>query len=325
MKTGICYSCLQESTNSFCYSCSQSLFDGRKVSHRLAFTLPEFTDLKLKAAHRISISGVQLKHSLTLKKNKLILTESGGQYILKPVPHGSFLHLNEVPANEHLTMRLAKQVFSINTAANTFVYFADGNPAYLTRRFDISAEGKKLTVEDFAQISQKTEETDGAEYKYQLSYEEIALLIRRHVSAAELELEKLFTLVLFNYIFSNGDAHLKNFSLYRNTEYGDYLLTPAYDLVCTRIHSTYESDMALSLFADNFESEGYKAGSKYTTEDFIEFGKRLKITETKISQIISNFIRNQNKVPAFVEKSFLSPALKKEYLNHFEDKMSRIR
>lgn len=41
--------------------------------------------------------------------------------------------------------------------------------------------------------------------------------------------------VVFNYLFGNGDAHLKNFSL-QATSGGDYVLTPAYDLLHTSIH-----------------------------------------------------------------------------------------
>ncbi len=324
MKKNICHSCLKECKDSFCYTCSKLLFAGRKVSHLLEFTLPEFTDLKLREGNRISISGAQLKHSLKLDKNKLRLIQSGGEYILKPVPRGVFMHLDQLPANEHLTMQIAKQVFGISTAPNAYIYFADKKPAYITRRFDISPSGGRFVVEDFAQIAQKTEESDGQDYKYNYSYEEIGALIAKYAAASGIESEKFFRLVIFNYVISNGDAHLKNFSMYRNNEYGDYLLTPAYDLVCTRIHSPYESDMALELFADGYESEGYKAGSKYLTEDFMEFGERLGIKNTTIEIIINEFVQSEAKVRHLVENSFLSSELRKEYLKHYKDKMQRI-
>jgi serine/threonine-protein kinase HipA len=46
---------------------------------------------------------------------------------------------------------------------------------------------------------------------------------------------KFFRLVMFNFLFSNGDAHLKNFSILE-TKDGDFRLAPAYDLLDTRIH-----------------------------------------------------------------------------------------
>ena len=324
MTKNVCHSCLKECDESFCYSCRKSLFDGRKVNHVLEFTLPEFTDMKLREGNRISISGVQLKHSLKLEKNKLRMTESGGQYILKPIPHGVFKHLDQLPANEHLTMQIARQVFGITVAPNAFVYFADKKPAYLTRRFDISPSGVRYIVEDFAQIAQKTPESDGQDYKYNFSYEEIGELVKKHVSVSDLELEKFFMIVLFNYIISNGDAHLKNFSLFRNNEYGDYLFTPAYDLVCTKIHSPYESDMALEFFKDGFESENYKHSSKYTTSDFIEFGKRLRIKTARVEQMLGEVKQKQPHVSELVSRSFLSPPLRKEYLEIFKNKVERI-
>jgi serine/threonine-protein kinase HipA len=324
MSGGVCFSCLKDCDTTYCYSCRKVLFNGRKVKNTLGFSLPEFTDLKLRASARISISGVQIKHSLILEKNKLKLTEYGGEYILKPVPHGTFLFLDQVPANEHLTMQIAKQIFGIDTAPNSLIYFSDGSPAYITKRFDISPSGEKYSVEDFAQIAKKSEETDGIDYKYKYSYESMAGLIRKYIAASAVELEKFFKLVVFNYIISNGDAHLKNFSLFRNTEYGDYLLTPAYDLLCTRIHSPYEPDMALDLFKDNYESENYKHSSKYTRADFIEFGSRLGIRIERINMILDDYARNDSRVEELVVKSFLSPMIQIEYMKHFRDKCKRI-
>lgn len=321
----VCHSCLKECDDSFCYSCRKILFDGRKVSHILEFTMPEFTDMKLKDSSRLSISGMQLKHSLKLEKNKLRLTASSGQYILKPVPNGVFKHLDQLPANEHLTMQIAKQVFDIDVAPNAFVYFKDEQPAYVTRRFDIAEAGKRYVVEDFAQIAQKTAETDGENYKYNFSYEQIGELVKKSVAVSDLELEKYFKIVLFNYLVSNGDAHLKNFSLYRNYEFGDYLFTPAYDLVCTKIHSPYESDLALELFKDGYESENYKHSSKYTTEDFLEFGNRLGITSRKVEQILAEYNLKLKLVRDLVSHSFLSQPFQKMYLELFQNKCERIK
>jgi len=75
----------------------------------------------------------------------------------------------------------------------------------------------------------------GVNFKYEYSYEELGLLIQTFVSAWRVEIEKYFSLVVFNFLFSNGDAHLKNFSLLESSK-GDYFLSPAYDLINTRLH-----------------------------------------------------------------------------------------
>ena len=35
-----------------------------------------------------------------------------------------------MPANEHLTMQIARQVYGIETAENALIFFNDGTPAY---------------------------------------------------------------------------------------------------------------------------------------------------------------------------------------------------
>src|SRR6218665_1757735 len=76
-------------------------------------------------------------------------------------------------------------------------------------------------------LAGKTKDIFGENYKYEFSYEELGLLIQKNVPAWKAEIEKYFSLTLFNFLFSNGDAHLKNFSLLE-TSAGDYVLSPAY-------------------------------------------------------------------------------------------------
>jgi serine/threonine-protein kinase HipA len=56
-------------------------------------------------------------------------------------------------------MQIAKQVYGINTAENAMIFFKDGTPAYITRRFDVKKEGEKWGKEDFASLSGKTKES----------------------------------------------------------------------------------------------------------------------------------------------------------------------
>ena len=63
----------------------------------------------------------------------------------------------------------------------------------------------------------KTTENAGPDFKYEYSYEELAELVLQYIPAHMVEIEKLFELIVFNYLFSNGDAHLKNFSVLEAT------------------------------------------------------------------------------------------------------------
>lgn len=86
---------------------------------------------------------------------------------------------------------------------------------------------------DFAQIANLTEESADQNYKYNYSYEEIVEQMRKHISEYQIEIEKYFSLIVFNYLVGDGDSHLKNIFIIRNEKYGDCTLTPAYDLANT--------------------------------------------------------------------------------------------
>lgn len=321
---GVCHSCLRASGQSFCRSCRKLLFRGRSISHVLDFTRADFSHQKTNSGGRLSISGVQIKHLLTLSKSRLLLSDSGGEYILKPSGAGAFLFPDALAANEHLTMQIASQVFGVAAAPCAYMQMSDGTPVYITKRFDRTEGGAPLPAEDFAQLAGKSAEREGINYKYNSSYEELGGLIKKYVSASELELEKLFRLVLFNYLLSNGDAHLKNFTLLRNEEFGDYLLSPAYDLVCTRLHLPNESDTALEFFAGGFETESFKAGTKYLREDFLELAKRFGLQASLAAAHINSYIQKEDAVIRLTKNSFLPEELKPLYIQHYRDKTKRL-
>lgn len=308
------------------------MFDGRKVSHILPYNAPEVDEEDQKKfmqnQKRISISGVQEKYSVLLEKNNLRLTEEKeqGTYILKPKPHG-LKRTSMVPANEHLTMQIASQIYKIQTAENGLVFFSNNEPAYITKRFDIDINGIKLGKEDFASLAGKTEETAGKKFKYNYSYEGIAELIKKHVGAWKIEMEKFYSLVIFNFLFSNGDAHLKNFSLLE-TKNGDYVLSPAYDLMDTRIHVDEESPFALD---NDLLIEWKWSNCRINNpqhhpckEDFIEFGERIGIIENRVTKLLEPFLKEQIEVENLVKRSFLDEDIKKMYIDHYYERLKTL-
>jgi len=319
-----CPGCLKENVETYCDKCRKKLFGGRKVNHILTFSRPEFNEAKIERSERLSISGIQVKHSLKLESNELVLTEKGGEYILKPIPSGQFRNLDAVPANEHITMQMASQVFELPTAENALIFFSDMQQAYITKRFDILPNGRKLLQEDFAQVAQITEETAGKNYKYDYNYEHIAELLQRYVGAYNIEVEKYFKIILFNFLVCNGDAHIKNFSIYRNEDYKDYLLTPFYDLINTALHIPGERDTALELFKDGFMTEGYKFSTNYSRDDFYEFGNRIGIKHTRITKIFEEMTNGEDEIVKLVNKSYLNDALKTEYLDLISKRRERL-
>lgn len=315
----VCPGTLTEGYNTYSVACLRNLFDGHKVSHVLPYEPPQQNEAVaeqfIENRKRISISGVQEKLSLLLEKNNLRLTKEGeqGTYILKPIPR-DLKKVDQVPANEHLTMQIAKQVYGINTAENALIFFNNGTPAYITKRFDVKPEGGKWGKEDFATLAGKTKDNAGANFKYEYSYEELGMLIQQHAPAWKVEMEKYFSLVVFNYLFSNGDAHLKNFSLLE-TFGGDHLLSPAYDLVNTKLHVD-DMDFALGkgLFRDGYKSEVFKKNNHPCKIDYIEFGKRIGLTDTRAEKIIQPYLEKQLMVEKLISRSFLDEPSKRAYL-----------
>lgn len=328
-----CPGTLAEGNNTYSRTCLRRVFNGKSVSHILPYNSPqtdEEDDSKfVDNRKRISISGVQEKMSVILDKNKLRLTEEGeqGNYILKPIPR-DLKKVDQVPANEHLTMQIAQQVYGIYTAENALIFFKDGKPAYITKRFDVKDDPDSYQgrwgKEDFASLAGKTEENAGTDFKYNYSYEEVFELLKKYVPAYLVEAEKLFTLIIFNYLFSNGDAHLKNFSLLESPN-GDYLLSPAYDLINTRIHVD-DTDFALDhgLFKDDFKSGAYKINNHANVEDFKELAKRMEIKESRIDKLLAPFLEKKPKVEELINHSFLDDKTKRAYLLHYNTRRNYL-
>ena len=320
-----CYKKIEK--NEYCLSCRKKLFDGKRVPNVLDFDKPKAENMTMYNEHskRMSISGVQLKYSLKLVGNKLELCETNGQYIIKPIPTADHLEMMEdAPENEHLTMQIASQIFNIKTAHNALIYFKDGTPAYITKRFDVKGDGSKYIQEDFAQITNRTKETHGESYKYEGSYLEIGELIKKYVPASMIALESFFKIVLFNYIFSNGDAHLKNFSLIRN-DFGEMELSPSYDLMSTIIHTPGERDTALDLYDKDHESDYYATYGHYGRTGFIEFAKRIGLIELRSLRIMDEFIGKEQKILSFLQKALLSKQTQQLSIKNLQDRLKRIR
>jgi serine/threonine-protein kinase HipA len=309
----------------------KQLFGGKKTSHLLPYEShqPENEaelEEMLENRKRISISGAQEKLSAIWEKGSIRLTKEGerGTFILKPIPR-DMERVDMVPANEHLTMQIAKQVFGLRVAENGLIFYQNGEPAYLTKRFDIDySTGKKLGKEDFATLAGKTKEIDGNEFKYNYSYEGIADLIKKYVGAYPFALEEFYKLMVFNFLFSNGDAHLKNFSLLE-TPQGDHMLSPAYDLVNTRLH-VKDPELALKdgLFKDDFLTASFEANGFLAYDDFWEFGMRIGILKSRVIKVLNQYRSPLEEVAKLTERSFLDIDSKNLYLNTYQTRLKSL-
>lgn len=317
-----CPGTLAAGYNTYSSTSLRRVFNGRKVNHVLPYDSPasnEETDkLFLENTKRMSISGVQEKFSVLLDKNKLRLINEGeqGTYILKPIPNGS-KNADQMPANEHLTMQIARQVYGIETAENALIYFKNGAPAYITKRFDVKEDGTKRAQDDFASLAGRTPQTHGEHYKYLGSYLELFELLKTHVPTYKIESPKLFRLILFNYLFSNGDAHFKNFSLLE-TPMGDYRLSPAYDLLNSRIHIA-DKDFALD---DGLLPKNMAKGK--VTEQFYILAEKAQISESQVNGVFEQLTSAQKKITELIDASFLNERTKRNYLQAYQTRLKKL-
>ena len=268
---------------------------------------------------RVSLSGVQPKAGLIVKERQLVrpTDEERGRYILKPAPSSyALLERKDCPANEHLSMQIASQVYRIETAANALCFFRDGEAAYVTRRFDVAPDGSKYQQEDLASLAGLTRVNGGSDYKYSnLSYEECAAIIGKYTTAPSVEILKFFRIVVFNYLILNDDAHLKNFSLINRGD-GEYHLAPAYDLVNTSLHLYEPRIFALD---KGLFREGMLFSDTRTVNrgDFEEFGRRIGLAPRLVKRELDAFASEQPLVKDLINRSFLSEKLKRYYWQSF--------
>ncbi|CAM3672883.1 HipA domain-containing protein [Pontibacter korlensis] len=126
---------------------------------------------------------------------------------------------------------------------------------------------------------------------------------------------------MFNYLFPNGEAHLKNFSPI-DAAFGDYVLSPAYELICTRLH-VEDSYFALKgeLSSADDETEGFQANGFYASDDFYEFGLRIGLQEKRMAGILHVFRQDRTAVRKLLDHSFLREDLKETYRKYYLERL----
>ena len=306
----VCPSTLKAGYNTFCPAAKRSFLGGKTVSHILPYDSLSSDGAALENQGRLSLSGAQEKYSAVIDHGVFRLTKAGeqGTFILKP-KLTAFLNREFSPANENLTMQIASQVYGIETAPNAVCFTKAGEPVYVTKRYDIRPDGTKIQQEDFASLAGLSRDKHGRNYKYDASdYVDLAGLIRKYIPAWRIELLKYFDLMLFNFVFANGDAHIKNFSVLQ-TNYGDYRLSPAYDLINTLIHIPNGSVFALSkgLYP------GWNREFGVSGKDFLHFAELIGIDSKAAGREIDRFCAEYPLTESLIQNSFLNDELKEEY------------
>ncbi len=209
-------------------------------------------------AHHFSLAGVQMKFSMLQRDGRYHISEPGerGDWIVKPP---SARHKN-VPLNEYSAMCLAElagvdipevRLVEVEKLEKLpLISLPDEKYAFAIRRFDRQGQ-ERIHTEDFAQVLVKYqhEKYDSA------NYGQIGKVLFNFTGNGLANVQQFARRLLVNILLANGDAHLKNWSLI----YPDKItpeLSPAYDIVTTRVYMGDERKFALNLGKNK---EWYKA------------------------------------------------------------------
>jgi serine/threonine-protein kinase HipA len=194
-------------------------------------------------------------------------------------------------------MRMA-QLVGVEIPPCGLLRLADDSLAFVIKRFDRPDAGGKLAVEDFCQLSGQP-----LRGKYDGSAEGCIKVVRKYVTEPLIEVQKLYRLFLFSWWVANGDLHLKNLSLLTTAD-RIHRLSPAYDLVCTRL---VIPDDVLSL-----PIGGRTKG--LTRRHWLDFAEYCRIPERAARRLLAQQIEAFDDAAELVGRSFLTDTVKDQYL-----------
>lgn len=300
-----CYQALSGETD-FHESCSQKFF-GSKTPPLIPYSLEQMEELAQNVVERsIAVPGVQPKLSMSFNANAdkrlTVVGALGGNYIFKP-PSPDF---EEMPANEHLTMRMA-EVYGINVVPSSLIRLQSGEISYITKRIDRTSEGSKIHMLDMFQI---TEAFD----KYKSSMEKVGKALGEYSSNPLLDKLFLFEVTLFSYLSGNNDMHLKNFSMILSN--GLWTLAPAYDLLNVAIVLP-EDNEELALTLNGKKKKLNKAG-------FDKFSHNLGLNNKQLTGVYNRFVKNKKKADKLIKASFLSDGMKGKYTSLLNERYNML-
>lgn len=276
----------------------------------LPYTLAQQLEEAAARADKMSVQGVQPKLSavLKIKENRFEIVDRGGRFILESCPP----QWPEVPANEALTMTLAKHC-GIDVPVHGLVEATDGSMVYFIRRFDRVGQSERLPLEDGAQLLGHSRDT-----KYDSSMEQVVSMIERFCTFPVVEKRKLMQRVWFCFLTGNEDMHLKNWSLLSRS--GRIALSPAYDLLNTSIIlKNPQEEAALPI-----------RGRKHNLNrrDFLDYlavercGLPSELMRADLEQLL---LQAEADWPTWIQRSFLSEPKREAYLHLVRERVARLR
>lgn len=253
-----------------------------------------------------SISGAQIKNILRLTRDGTLKPGLPFTHILKP--HGDFA---EMPANEHLTMCIARSVgFEVPPCG---LYRVDDvGLIFIVKRFDWDNKQRRYLMEDFAQVLGMMENE-----KEHSTMEDVARALQKSATSSLKESRELFRRILFNFMIGNGDMHLKNWALVFDKHKSIYRLSPIYDWL--NVRASMPQEKVESVLPINQKRDQLHRG------DFVTFAKNIGLNDKIINQSLSETLVWDKIVAELVPRSALSDKLQTSYRKIVSDRLRRLK
>ncbi len=319
-----CQICLKKAESRYHSRCLKQFFGQTGVDPLIPMTASEFYQNAPAHVAGFSISGAQVKMQMNVKDKQLVITASGGDYILKPSPQ----IFPQAAENEHLCLQIAKML-KFETPPVALLNFTDDSPIFAIKRFDRQRTNEheneqtqqKIHQEDLMQAMGLAKFTSNSKYEY--SYQQVLLDLITIANGLHLSAE-FFKRLVFAYLIGNDDLHLKNISLLYTPK--GIMLTPLYDYLNTALYGVNGSVMALSMLPEHKETACFNqmGNGYYYQADFIELGLSVGLSEKFIHKSIRALTDKTDKILSLILHSHLDPIRQQQFIDMLNNRKARL-
>lgn len=231
---------------------------------------------------RLSLAGAQQKIALAFFGGKWFVPKGNAPstHIIKPTRQD----FPDIAQNEYLCMQIAK-IFLDDVATSILLDFC-GKKVFCVKRFDRILSGnaiRRVHQEDMCQalgiMDDKKYQADGDP-----SVKDMYELLSKISSNPIVDLQKMLSSVVFQFLIGNCDAHGKNFSILENGT--SIYLSTAYDIVSTVVYPSLTRKLSMKI-GNEYEID------RITRHHFIELADKIGVKISVFNKILKKF---ENKI-----------------------------
>lgn len=292
---GICPGTLKAGHHGYSPRTIKALFGGKTMPIQFPYSLP------------IGPGCYPIK----IEKRKFIPADESAEL------HIELFEEDDRAANQHLTLQLANQLFQIPVVPTALSFLSDGRVGLLTK--------KVPTTGNIFQLALLNGHESSADAHYRFSYHDISKLIDKYFAAPIPAKELLFKIVSIDYLFHNGEGHLKEFRFSEEKSARDLKIAPMVCMYNSALHGD-ETDLALmdGLYLGDVEKNSYRALGYYAYDDFYQFGLRMGLINFRVKRFLDTILHKKDEVLDMIVRSYLSDASKRAYAELFLNRHERL-